>query len=113
MRQARGRVGCPTAAMFVVLDLDDTLYLEAEFVRSGFHAVDAWLSRELRLNGFAAEAWRLFEGGRRGDIFDAALRTLGAPAGAGLVRELVGVYRGHTPAIELAPDAVRVFARRA
>jgi putative hydrolase of the HAD superfamily len=99
--------------MFVVFDLDDTLYLEVEFVRSGFDAVDAWLSRELRLNGFAAEAWRLFGDGRRGDIFDAALQTLGAPAGAGLIRKLVKVYRGHTPAIELAPDAVRIFARRA
>ena len=35
----------------VTFDLDDTLYLERDFVRSGFAAVGAWLATE---RGYAA-----------------------------------------------------------
>lgn len=96
----------------IVFDLDDTLYPEVDFVRSGFTAVDAWLSRELGVAGFFAEAWRLFEGGRRGDVFDLALSRLTFPATRELIRELVAVYRDHPPTIKLAPDALRVLQCR-
>ena len=37
----------------VVFDVDDTLYLERDYVRSGFRAVGVWASRWLGLSGFA------------------------------------------------------------
>jgi putative hydrolase of the HAD superfamily len=85
----------------VTFDLDDTLYLERDFVRSGFAAVGAWLATELGVRGFEACAWRLFEAGRRGDIFDRALPRLGVAPDGALIRRLIRVYREHLPAADL------------
>jgi len=89
----------------IVFDLDDTLYLERDFVRSGFRAAGDWLQRERGVDGLAEAAWRAFERGVRGHTFDRALATLGLPADPELVASLVDVYRNHTPSIRLAPDA--------
>lgn len=86
---------------FVVLDVDDTLYLERDYVHSGFRAVEA----SAGIPGFAAAAWALFEEGVRGDTFDRALATVGPPHDQVPVAELVGSYRRHAPAIDLATDA--------
>jgi putative hydrolase of the HAD superfamily len=90
----------------VVFDLDDTLYLERDFVRSGFRAVDDWIAERHLASGFFDLAWALFEAGRRGDIFDQVLRSLEIPASVDLVHDLVGIYRSHRPSIELPRDAV-------
>lgn len=59
-----------SACEVIVFDLDDTLYLEREYVRSGFQAVDDWLSTEGIMNGFREHAWRLFESGLRNHTFN-------------------------------------------
>lgn len=89
----------------VVFDIDDTLYLERDYVRSGFRAVGDWVREALGVNSFFEEAWRSFEMGRRGDIFNGVLETLGIPASEELIRTLLSVYRGHDPAISLLPDS--------
>ena len=92
-----------TSKPLVVLDVDDTLYLERDYVRSGFNAVGEHLEREYGVEGFATEAWALFSDGVRGNTFDRALARLGF-RGAD-VEELVEVYRQHKPAISLQSDA--------
>src|SRR3546814_4889204 len=94
-------------ASVVVLDLDDTLYLERDYVRSGFKAVEQWLVLERAAAGFSDTCWRLFEGGHRGDIFDQGLLELGLDSHAALVAQLVTVYREHHPDIALQPGARR------
>jgi putative hydrolase of the HAD superfamily len=94
----------------VVFDLDDTLYLERDFVRSGFRAVDRWLAREHGAPGLFEHAWRRFEAGQRGRIFDQALPRLGLAAAPALVQRLVQVYRDHEPEIALLPEAVELLA---
>lgn len=89
----------------MALDVDDTLYLERDYVRSGFRAADAWVRRELGVDGFARRAWTAFERGVRGRIFDVALEECGVEPSPDLVGELVRVYRLHDPAIELLDDA--------
>lgn len=89
----------------VVFDVDDTLYLERDYVRSGFTAVEEWLRSRRRLDGFADRAWRRFEAGGRGDIFDRTLTDLTGAADGQLVAQLVQVYRSHVPSIQLLPDA--------
>lgn len=91
--------------MLYVVDLDDTLYLERDFVRSGFKAVDIWLSRHTPITFFFKAAWGLFKDGARGDIFNQVLDASGYYS-EGLVPILVGVYRNHMPVISLLPDAV-------
>lgn len=93
----------------VVFDLDDTLYAEADFVRSGFRAVDHWLERHEGVRGFAAAAVRHFDAGLRGRIFDAALADLQMPSPAERVAQLVEVYRAHTPEISLSPDVEQLL----
>lgn len=92
-----------TSKPLVVLDVDDTLYLERDYVRSGFNAVGEHLEREYGVEGFATEAWTLFNDGVRGNTFDRALERLDF-RGAD-VEELVEVYRHHKPGISLLPDA--------
>jgi putative hydrolase of the HAD superfamily len=87
--------------------MDDTLFLERDYVRSGFAAVDAVVAREHGLEGFSERAWRLFCEGVRGRIFDEALKEMGVELKPPLVAELVAVYRSHAPNIELTSDSFR------
>jgi putative hydrolase of the HAD superfamily len=95
----------------VAFDLDDTLYLERDFIRSGFAAVGAWLATQHGVRGFEACAWRLFETGRRGDIFDQVLPRLGVDPERALIDRLVRVYRAHRPTIRLDAAAAALLAR--
>src|SRR5258707_4394601 len=92
-----------------VFDLDDTLYLERAYVQSGFQAAGAWAERELGVRDFSQRAWREFERGCRGDIFNRVLAFYGFPKGRALP-ELVRAYRSHTPSIALLPDAAHCLS---
>ena len=94
-------------ASVIVLDMDDTLFLERDYVASGFAAVDSVVARVHGLTGFSECAWRLFSAGVRGRIFDEALREMGVELHSTSVGELVAVYRSHLPSIELAGDSRR------
>lgn len=89
----------------IVLDIDDTLYLERDYVRSGFGAVGRWAQRELGIEDFADRAWAAFEAGARNTIFDDVLTSCGARTDDAMITELVARYRTHTPSISLATDA--------
>jgi len=89
----------------LVFDLDDTLYAEREFVLSGFAAVDRWLQQKHGIMGFGSAAGGVFHSGLRGRTFDEALGKLGICDVAGLVPELVEIYRGHKPQLTLFADA--------
>ncbi len=88
-----------------VLDVDDTLYLERDYVRSGLVAVGDHLRQIRGTEGFTELAWSLFTSGVRGRIFDEALTALGERADPALITSLVRVYRQHSPSIRLLPDA--------
>lgn len=90
--------------MLYVLDLDDTLYLERDFVRSGFRAVSEWLEHHRAVSGFYECVWDLFQNGIRGRIFDIALEEFNLQE-ARLLEALVECYRSHNPQISLLPDA--------
>jgi putative hydrolase of the HAD superfamily len=88
----------------IVWDVDDTLYLERDYVRSGFRAVGEALEASHGVAGFGEQAWALFQAGVRGDTFNRAAEALGLtdpPIGW-----MVEVYRTHRPHIRLCPDAV-------
>lgn len=95
----------------VVFDLDDTLYLERDYVRSGIKAVGAWLAERTSCLDFATTATRLWDAGQRDRLFDETLRRLNIAPEPRLVAELVEVYRGHEPSITLADDAAEYLAR--
>lgn len=91
----------------LVFDLDDTLYLERDFVRSGFAEVGSYIRRTEGISRFGDACWKLFEGGTRTQVFDTALAQAGLQEDAGLIATLVEVYRQHWPQIELEQDAAR------
>ena len=77
----------------VAFDMDDTLYLERDYVRSGFAAVGEWKRRELGVQDLGDRAWAAFEAGVRGRIFDEVLDACGVRDDASVVPRLVDVYR--------------------
>ena len=97
----------PTApsTKVVVFDIDDTLYLERDYVRSGFRAVGAWARQALGLSDLADRAWAAFEAGVRGTIFDAVLAQGGVDVTPELIAQCVACYRQHVPEIRLLEDA--------
>jgi putative hydrolase of the HAD superfamily len=90
----------------IVFDLDDTLYLERSYVRSGFEAVSHWAERNLALGDLFDAMWKAFEEGQRGRIFDMTLLSHGVPPKPELIDRMVQEYRSHQPAIALEPDVI-------
>lgn len=99
-----------TVTRCVVLDLDDTLYLERDYVRSGFAHVGSYIHAEYDRPGFAARAWALFEQGHRNTVFDAVLEDMGL-TGTIAIPTLIERYRTHAPAIALCDDAADFLDR--
>jgi putative hydrolase of the HAD superfamily len=96
----------------VIFDLDQTLYPEADFVRSGFRAVAAHLAE--RCGGTAASLAEemesiLWQEGR-GRVFDLLRDRHGW--GARVVPEtLLHIYRTHVPVLRMHADAADLLAR--
>jgi len=98
----------------IVFDLDDTLYDEIDYCRSGFEAVAKALAS---LPGIAADAeaaifntfWQEFMSGNRGKTFNVALEKLGLPSSQDTVERLVMLYRVHKPVITLPPSSKAVL----
>lgn len=88
-----------------VFDIDDTLYLERDYVRSGFDAVGRWAAEWTQIKDFGERCWRKFAAGNRRSIFDEVLGDDGRQSSPELVSALIELYRTHTPSIALAPDA--------
>lgn len=98
----------------VVFDLDDTLYDEVEYCKSGFAAVAEFLAKLPK----APKAeyifdclWRQFTAGNRTRTFNAALEQLGISYDDKLIEELIRVYRHHVSKITLPQDSKNVLAQ--
>lgn len=100
----------PQSTCFV-FDLDDRLYAERDYVRSGFAAAELLAIARLGIQGFADACWQSFLEGSRGRIFDEVLQSRFGIVDTEVVRDLVGVYRLHQPRIELYADARRILDR--
>jgi putative hydrolase of the HAD superfamily len=93
----------------LVFDMDDTLYPERDYVHSGLRAAGALAERELGVANLATEAIALFESGRRGDLFQQALRRLGRQVDETTIGALVAAYRNHRPTLHFFPDVEEVL----
>ncbi len=91
--------------MIVVFDLDDTLYDEIDFVKSGFSEVSKFLSFQNHLEIFE-ELINEFEINGSGKIFDTVIEKLKIKAD---IKKLIEIYRFHTPKIELSDGANKVL----
>ncbi|MBN2455723.1 MAG: HAD family hydrolase [Sedimentisphaerales bacterium] len=96
----------------VIFDLDDTLYNELDYCKSGFNAVSEFLA-EL-FPGSSAEnisvvIWEQFTNGNHQTTFNAALEKLKIGYDQELIRQLVKIYRNHIPQITLPEDSRSVL----
>jgi putative hydrolase of the HAD superfamily len=87
-----------------IFDLDDTLYPESDYVRSGFRAVGEWAEARLGRSQaiVRAQLQSLFDAGFRRDAFQWWLSEQGLPDS--LLPEMVKTYREHVPKIGFYPD---------
>ena len=87
----------------ILFDLDDTLYLERDFVKSGFKTVatliqnDNGIDKEVVFNRLLS----IFNSGERKNIFDSYINEFGEINYN--INELVNLYRSHVPNIHLLP----------
>lgn len=79
----------------VIFDLDDTLYGEKEYVKSGFDAVAA---KHPEIASLGEKLWAAFEAGK--PSFDSVLGENDS-----LKKECLGIYRNHMPNIHLYDGA--------
>lgn len=93
----------------VVFDLDDTLYLEEDYAKSGMTSIGKWVEQHWSISGFGEELHRLWEEGIRTKTFDTALENIGAKLSQDQIMELVRQYREHLPQISLQPDAIWIL----
>ncbi|NCC61057.1 MAG: HAD family hydrolase [Verrucomicrobiae bacterium] len=100
----------------VVFDIDDTLYFECDYVRSGFQYVAYILEK----NGFYSKdklfncLWIGFQSGIRGKNFDLLFKKFPVLSKYLSIQKLVGIYREHVPNIHLnveITDIVRQFKK--
>jgi putative hydrolase of the HAD superfamily len=89
----------------VVFDIDDTLYLERDYVLSGFAAVGPWARDWLAIPDFAERCGATFEAGVRGSVFNHVLAECGVDPAHEVIAALVAIYRAHVPAVGLCEDA--------
>jgi putative hydrolase of the HAD superfamily len=94
--------------VIVALDLDDTLYPEETFVRSGFRAVAHALGERWGVDeGEAFDMmWRSLQESGRGSQFDDVVEHFGVRQS---VAELVRIYRHHRPEISLPEESRRAL----
>ena len=96
----------------IVFDLDDTLYLERDYVLSGLGAVGRWARNALGIDGLGEMMRARFEAGFRTHVFDESLKEIGLTPSPPLIARMLGTYRQHRPDIRLAPDADHFLAAR-
>lgn len=92
----------------IVFDLDDTLYDEIEYCKSGFLAVAAYLSKlqqNLSTEQVYDSLWSQFLAGNHTKTFNSALDELKIRYDNSLIDELIDIYRNHKPQISLPEDS--------
>lgn len=83
----------------VIFDLDDTLYSEKEYVKSGYNAVSDYFG-----GGYEEKLWSYFENGK--PAIDELLRDLGREEEK---ENALNIYRFHKPTIHLYPGVVEMI----
>ncbi|MCH2206458.1 MAG: ATP-grasp domain-containing protein [Lentisphaerales bacterium] len=87
----------------LILDMDDTLYPEREFVYSGYRKVAKFCLEEFGIY-VEDELCRRFDAGERGDLFSTVLKSAGINLPEHEVLKMVKLYRTHEPKIHSYAD---------
>ncbi len=90
----------------LLFDLDDTLYEERQFVKSGFIKVAEFVENKFKIDKdfFYKILIDIFNEGKRGNIFNIALERINIIYDENIICSMVKIYREHNPKIRLAED---------
>ncbi len=94
----------------VIFDLDDTLYSEIEYVKSGFKEVAEFLSLHVKKESqeiYQKLLYFLKKDGR-GRVFDSTISSYIKPNKT-LVKKSLSLYRKHHPKISLDQEAIKLL----
>jgi len=97
--------------LIIVFDLDDTLYEEMSYVRSGFRAVASYLEAERSLitaDECFDRMMQILQDNGRGKVFDLMLDEMGILTKQ-MASRCIQVYRTHSPSIRLHDDAAYIL----
>ncbi len=97
----------------VLFDLDDTLYDEIDYCRSGFRAVAGYLAGKYSISADKAFEimWGEFTGGNRERVFNKVLDGMEIAYDGEIIHLLVGTYRNHKPSLMLPDESREVLER--
>jgi putative hydrolase of the HAD superfamily len=96
----------------VVFDMDDTLYDEIDYCKSGFNAVAASLSKHPNTPNaekIFESLWNQFASGNHTRTFNAALDELKIPYNDEMIKSLIELYRNHKPNLTLPAETKNVL----
>ena len=99
----------------VVFDLDDTLYNEIDYCKSGFTAVAKFLAKlpnispTLDTNSIFTALWEQFSAGNHKKTFNIALHKLKIDYNDETIQNLVSIYRNHKPAIKFPLESKEIL----
>lgn len=97
--------------MIIVFDLDDTLYPEITYVRSGFRAVAHWA--ESKYGWPRADSYNrmcsILESQGRGQIFNIWFESQGITPTRHLIARAISEYRHHNPTIVLPEENLLIL----
>ncbi len=94
----------------VLFDLDDTLFPEANYIKSGFGQVEDWVSQKYKVS-CEGLLWKLFSQDKT-DVYNRLLANLGLEVNQNVISQMVQVYRNHLPKkLELYEDSWQVLTK--
>ena len=96
--------------MILIFDLDDTLYDEFSYVKSGFSAVAFHLTLSYRFNKKTIfnKLIKILKKNGRGRVFNILCKDLDIKKKK-LPKELVQIYRSHKPIIKLRKETIQIL----
>ena len=86
--------------VFVAFDLDDTLYKEIDFLRSGYRKIAEYIEEKTSLTSVYEKMMQDYQNGK--DVFQSLVDLTSEKV---IKEELLDIYRNHIPAISLNADA--------
>lgn len=85
----------------LVFDLDDTLYPERQYVRSGYRVIAEVLRQQQGTQDrYEDWLWERFLAGEASGAFDALSKRFGLELSDKQIADLVATYRGHRPTLQ-------------
>lgn len=95
----------------IVFDLEDTLYKEIDFLKSGYHSVADYLTLTFGIRDLYQDMWNSYQSGEK-DVFQKVLDNCHLTIDKTI---LINIYRYHKPQIDLdynTKEVLRQLKRR-